>query len=99
MSIEGVYQLADDSKGKASLRIKAEGEGKWRVQAKVANNMSCLVTEEAGVFTPGPVMATKMMPVPKLEELENHVSKVISGITKIYRTGNNYLLLLPGVPK
>ena len=89
MSLEGVYQLADDSKGKASLRIKAEGEGKWRVQAKVANNMSCLVTEEGGVFTPGPVMATKMMPVPKVEELEMHVSRVITGITNIYKTGNN----------
>merc|ERR1712212_452114 len=88
MSIEGVYQLADDSKGKASLRIKAEGEGKWRVQAKVANNMSCVVTEENGVFPPGPVMATKMMPVPKLEELERHISTLISGITNIIKNGD-----------
>ena len=66
----------------------------YRVQAKAGNNMSCLVTVEADVFTPGPVM------VPKLEELENHMSKVSNGITNIYRTGNNYLLItVPGVPK
>ena len=87
MSIEGVYELADGNKGKASLRIKAEGEGKWRVQAKVANNMNCVVTEENGVFTPGPMMSTKMMPVPKLEELENHISKLISGMTNITKNG------------
>ena len=86
MTIEGEYQIAEEGK-EVSLTIKAEGEGKWRVQAKVANNMSCVVTEENGVFTPGPVMATKMMPVPKLEELENHVSKIISGITNITREG------------
>ena len=87
MSIEGVYELADVEKGKVSLRIKAEGDGKWRVQAKVANNMNCVVTEENGVFTPGPMMSTKMMPVPKLEELENHISKLISGLTKISKEG------------
>ena len=78
MSIEGVYELADAEKGKVSLRIKADGDGKWRVQAKVANNMNCVVTEENGVFTPGPMMSTKMMPVPELEELENHISGLIT---------------------
>ena len=94
MSIEGAYELADAEKGKASLRIKAEGDGKWRVQAKVANNMNCVVTEEDGVFTPGPVMSTKMMPVPKLEELENQVSKILSGLTKITRDGKCLIHLL-----
>ena len=45
------------------------------------------VTEENGVFTPGPMMSTKMMPVPKLEELENHISKLISGMTNITKNG------------
>jgi hypothetical protein len=87
MSIEGVYELADVEKGKVSLRIKADGDGKWRVQAKVANNMNCVVTEENGVFTPGRVMSTKMMPVPEMEELENHISKLISGLTNITKEG------------
>ena len=87
MSIEGVYELADVEKGRVSLRIKADGDGKWRVQAKVANNMNCVVTEENGVFTPGRVMSTKMMPVPEMEELENHISKLISGLTNITKEG------------
>ena len=87
MSIEGVYQLADDSKGKASLRIKAEGEGKWRVQAKVANNMSSLVTGKDGVFTPGPVMSTRMMPAPELQELEREISNLLGALTKIFKDG------------
>ena len=87
MSIEGVYELADVKKGKVILRIKAEGDGKWMVQAKVANTMNFVVTEENGVFTPGHMMSTKMMPVPKLEELENHISNLISGLTNITKEG------------
>ena len=87
MSIEGVYELVDGEKGKVSLRIKAEGDNKWRVQAKVANNMNCVVTEENGIFTPGPMMSTKMMPVPEFEELENHISRLISGLTNITKEG------------
>ena len=87
MSIEGVYELVNVEKGKVILRIKAEGDGKWMVQAKVANTMNFVVTEENGVFTPGHMMSTKMMPVPKLEELENHISKLISGLTNITKEG------------
>eukprot|EP00092_Neocalanus_flemingeri_P008817 GFUD01009490.1.p1 GENE.GFUD01009490.1~~GFUD01009490.1.p1 ORF type:complete len:107 (-),score=34.61 GFUD01009490.1:77-397(-) len=88
MSIEGVYELADGEKGKVSLRIKAEGDGKWRVQAKVANNMNCVVTEADGVFTAGRVMSTKMMPVPHLQELETEISKLLTELTKISRDGD-----------
>jgi hypothetical protein len=89
-----VYELADGEKGKVSLRIKAEGEGKWGVQAKVANNINCVVTEENGVFTPGPMVSTMMMPVPKLEELENHISKLISGLTNITKEGKKDVYVL-----
>jgi uncharacterized protein with ParB-like and HNH nuclease domain len=45
VTIDGVYELADGEKRVVSLMIKAEGEGKWRVQAKVANNMSSMVAQ------------------------------------------------------
>merc|ERR1711892_466865 len=88
MSIEGVYELEDVEKGEVKLAIKSEGEGKWRVQAKVANNMSNMVTEENGVFTPGPVMSTRMMPPPELQELERKMSDLLSGLNKIYKDGD-----------
>ena len=89
MSIEGVYELEDVEKGEVKLTIKSEGEGKWRVQAKVANNMSNMVTEENGVFTPGPVMSTRMMPPPELQELERKMSDLLSGLNKIYKDGED----------
>merc|ERR1712071_262068 len=88
MSIEGEYELADEGKGKVTLRIKADGDGKWRVQAKVCNNMNCVVTEADGVFTPGPVMSTRMMPPPDMQELENEISKLLSELTKISKDGD-----------
>ena len=87
MTIEGVYELADGEKGMVSLRIKAEGEGKWRVQAKVANNMSSMVTEEEGVFTPGPVMSTRMMPPPELQDLEREISQLLTQLSNISKDG------------
>ena len=82
-----MYDLADGDKGRVSIRIKEEGEGKWRVQAKVANSMNCMVTEEGGVFTPGHVMSTRMLPPPDLQELEKEISKMISELTKISKDG------------
>ena len=93
MSIEGEYELADEDRPKVTLRIKAEGEGKWRVQAKVGNNMNCVVTEEDGVFTPGPVMSTKMMPPPEMQEMEAEISKLLTGLTKISREGKHFINL------
>ena len=46
MSIEGEYELADGDRTKVTIMIKAEGEGKWRVQARVGNSINCVVTEE-----------------------------------------------------
>merc|ERR1719435_451602 len=92
MTIEGVYQLAEEGRGEVSLTIKAEGEGKWRVQAKVANNMSSLVTEKDGVFTPGPVMSTRMMPAPELQELEREISNLLGALTKIFKDGDELVI-------
>ena len=86
MTIEGEYQIAEEGK-EVSLTIKAEGEGKWRVHAKVANNMSTLVTEKDGVFTAGPVMSTRMMPPPELQELEREISNLLGGLTNIFKDG------------
>merc|ERR1712098_880595 len=91
MSIEGKYQIAEEGK-EVSLTIKAEGEGKWRVQAKVANNMSTLVTEKDGVFIAGPVMSTRMMPPPELQELEREISNLLGGLTNILKMGKILLL-------
>merc|ERR1712215_115110 len=97
MSIEGENQLADQDKGQMKLMIKAEGEGKWRVQAKVGNNMSCVVTESDGVFTGGPVMSTRMMPPPELQQLENDISELLSELTNISKDGD--VLVIEGAGK
>merc|ERR1711862_505369 len=86
MTIEGEYQIAEEGK-EVSLTIKAEGEGKWRVEAKVANNMSTLVTEKDGGFSPGPVMSTRMMPAPELQELEREISNLLGALTNIFKDG------------
>ena len=87
MSIEGECELADKDRTKVTIMIKAEGEGKWRVQARVGNSINCVVTEEDGVFTPGPVISTKMMPPPEMKEMEADISKLLTGLTKISREG------------
>jgi hypothetical protein len=87
MSIEGEYELADGDRSKVTIMIKAEGEGKWRVQARVGNSINRLVTEEDGVFTSGPVMSTKMMPPPEMLEMEDEISKLLTELTKISREG------------
>ena len=90
MSIEGEYELADQDRPKVILKIKSDGEGKWRVQVKVGNSMNCVVTEEEGVFTSGPVMSTKMMPPPHVQEMEAEISKLLTELTKISRDGENF---------
>ena len=80
--MEGSYKQGD-----VSLNVVAEGEGKWRVQAKVANSMSCLVTKEGDKMVAGPVMSTRMMPPPDMQELESRISALLSGITNIVREG------------
>merc|ERR1711862_1073765 len=91
MTIEGEYQIAEEGK-EVSLTIKTEGEGKWRVQAKVAYNMSTLVTEKDGVFTAGPVMSTRMMPSPELQELEREISNLLGELTNIFKDGEDLII-------
>ena len=66
--VEGTWQ------GKFRCDISKEGEDKWRVSAQAGNNMSCLVEMEAGKLKVGPVMSTRMMPPPELQELEREVT-------------------------
>ena len=78
-----------------SLRIKGEGKGKWMVQAKVANTMSNMVVEKYGVFKPGPVMSTRMMPTPELQDLEREISQLLSELTNISKDGKLSLKFNP----
>merc|ERR1712202_117584 len=81
--IEGTWQAED-----LKVQIKADGEDKWRVSAKVANTMNCKVTKSGEAFSAGPIMGTKMMPVPRLEEREKEVNGVLSGLTSISIEGS-----------
>merc|ERR1712037_700783 len=39
---EGDYKLADEGRGKCVVKVKADGEDKWRLSVKVANSMNTL---------------------------------------------------------
>merc|ERR1712183_876592 len=69
------------------VQIKGDGENAWRVSAKVANTMNCQVTKSGEAFSAGPIMGTKMMPVPRLEEREKEVNSVLAGLTSISMEG------------
>eukprot|EP00092_Neocalanus_flemingeri_P021705 GFUD01023543.1.p1 GENE.GFUD01023543.1~~GFUD01023543.1.p1 ORF type:complete len:292 (+),score=99.40 GFUD01023543.1:312-1187(+) len=81
-----------DKEQKCQLSIEAEEAGQWRVGAKVGNSMSCIVTENSGVFSAGPVMSTMMMPPPELQTLETSVEQLLSGITNIAREGDKLVV-------
>lgn len=74
------------------LSIEQEGDGQWRVGAKVANSLGCSVSEAGGVFSAGPVMATMMMPPPHLAALENSVKQLLSDLTNIARDGDKLVV-------
>ena len=84
--MEGTYKLQDDNTGKCGLRVKEEGD-KLRVSVKVANSMNVVVSKEGEKWVGGPVMSTKMMPVPALESLEKEMSDLLSNISDIRREG------------
>ena len=86
--VEGSYKLADEARGKCGVRIKSEGDDKWRLSVKVANTMNTLVTVSDGKAVAGPVMGTKMMPVPALEQLEREISAVLNNMTNIRMEGS-----------
>jgi len=71
-----------------SLSISPEGPGKWRLAAKVANSISCSVSEGAGgSVSVGAIMSTEMMPPPHLQEKEESISQLLSGLTGMSREG------------
>ena len=67
--------------------IKEEGD-KLIVSVKVAvNTIWVTLRQEEGKWVGGPVMSTKMMPVPALESLEKEMSDLLSNISDIRREG------------
>ena len=91
--VEGSYKIADEGRGKCMVKVKSDGEGKWRLSVKVANTMNTLVTETEGKMVAGPVMGTKMMPVPALEQLEREISDVLNNLTNMRMEGNEKWIL------
>merc|ERR1712244_217311 len=89
--MEGTYKLEDDNTGKCGLRVKEEGD-KLRLSVKVANSMNVVVRQEGEKWVGGPVMSTKMMPVPALESLEKEMSDLLSNITDVRREGSSLVL-------
>ena len=84
---EGGYKLADEGRGKCVVKVKADGEDKWRLSVKVANTMNTVVTRAGEGMSAGPVMGTKMMPVPALEQLEKEISGVLNNLTGMRMEG------------
>ena len=84
---EGDYNLADEGRGKCVVKVKADGEDKWRLSVKVANTMNTVVTRAGEGMSAGPVMGTKMMPVPALEQLEKEISGVLNNLTGMRMEG------------
>jgi len=84
--VEGAWQ------GRFKLNIKNTGSGAWRFNAKAGNSMSCSVTEKDGCLTVGPIMSTKMMPPPHLQELEQEVTALLQGLTSFKREGGNLVV-------
>jgi len=82
--LAGSWSQSED----CSVTIEPEGVGQWRVAARVANTMSCVVKEGAwGSVSVGPVMSTKMMPPPHLQDRERSISQLLSGLTGMSREG------------
>jgi len=80
--------------GRFKLDIAKEGANAWRVSAKVGNNMSCLVQQgQDGKLKSGPVMSTKMMPPPHLQELEREVTGILTSLVSWRRDGDNLVLV------
>ena len=89
--VEGDYKLADEGRGKCMVKVKADGEDKWRLSVKVANTMNTVVTKSGAGMSAGPVMGTKMMPVPALEQLEREISGLLSNLTNIKMEGGEMI--------
>lgn len=82
-----------DWEGRFKVQVERTGPASYRVSAKVANSLSCSVTEEeGGRLVRGSVMATKMMPPPHLQQLEQEASSLLQGLTGLRRDGDNLVL-------
>lgn len=86
--------IEGDWQGRFSLSVEAaEDAGKYRVCAKVGNSLNCLVSQAPdGKLSATPVMSTKMMPPPHLQELEQEVSSMLGGLTGLRRDGDSLVV-------
>merc|ERR1712243_452355 len=91
--IEGAWTGQD-----VKVEIKSEGPNTWKLSAKVANNMGCTITKDGETFKASPVMCTRMMPPPDLQEKENTLSKILSELTGINVKDLSYVCLVDLVP-
>ena len=87
--IEGKWE------GMYPLTIEHTEGDEFRVSAKPANTINCIVKVNAAdgaVLTSGRIMSTKMMPPPDMAALENDVSQLLSTLTVIKREGSELIL-------
>jgi len=94
-TIEGAWKMARDGVQDHVLEIAKEGSS-WMAHCKVGNSMSCQLQGEGPEFTAGGVRSTKMMPPPHLEQLENEMSSLLSGITRLEMEGGKLKLTSGG---
>ena len=64
------------------------GEMKLKMMAKVGNRMNCEVTVMENLKMKfGPVMMTRMMPPPELQQIERNLQQLLENLNGISKTG------------
>eukprot|EP00088_Acartia_fossae_P055165 TRINITY_DN6405_c0_g1_i2.p1 TRINITY_DN6405_c0_g1~~TRINITY_DN6405_c0_g1_i2.p1 ORF type:complete len:290 (-),score=83.98 TRINITY_DN6405_c0_g1_i2:121-963(-) len=92
-STAGKPGVEGDWSGKFDVSIAKEGS-KYRVSAKAGNTMNCLVEEGGdGKLKPGPIMSTRMMPPPHLQQLENEVNVILGSLQEFKRDGDKLVIV------
>jgi len=81
-----------DWEGRFKLNVEKVGEGSWRLCAKVGNSINCTVTEKDGKMVSGPIMSTKMMPPPHLQQLEQEVTSILEKLEGLRREGEELVV-------
>ena len=79
-------------KGRFKLEIEKGQDHEWNISAKIANIISCSVTETNGKFTAGNIMSTLMLAPPELRPLEEELRAVLTDITGLRREGESLIL-------
>ena len=78
------YGVERDFNGRSKLMIEKTREGAWHIAAEVANIISCDVPQGAdGKLVSGPVMSTRIVPLPERQQLENEATSILDGLTSL----------------